>query len=106
MTQPAVAYVDGDPVVIVASLMLDATHPSGISAHRVVMDGETPRFETHWQVPDFASAEAIEVFRNHPGRPVIGQRGRRGRGLRGGGAPRRALGQPARLPLGRARAGR
>lgn len=71
VTQPAVAYVDGDPVVIVASLMLDATHPSGISAHRVVMDGATPRFETHWEVPDFASEEARRVFRNHPGRPVV-----------------------------------
>lgn len=75
VTQPAVSEVDGDPVVIVASLMLDATHASGISAYRVVMEGDTPQFALHWNVPDFESDEARRVFRNHPGRPIIAQLG-------------------------------
>lgn len=75
VTQPAVSHLDGDPVVIVASLMLDATHPSGISAYRVVMEDGQPRLKLHWDVPDFESEEAISVFRNHPGRPVITQLG-------------------------------
>lgn len=75
VTQPAVSEVDGDPVVIVASLMLDRTHPSGISAYRVVMEGDEPRLVRHWDVPSFDSEEARTVFRNHPGRPVIARLG-------------------------------
>jgi hypothetical protein len=73
VTQPALAIVDGAPVVIVASVMADRTHPSGISAFDVRDD--PPRLELRWQVPSFDSEEAVAVFRHHPGRPMVAEVG-------------------------------
>jgi hypothetical protein len=73
VTRPAVTYLDGDPIVIVASLMLDSSHYSGISAYRVVMEGDAPRLVPHWDAPARDSDDARIVFRNHPGRPIVGQ---------------------------------
>ena len=71
VTQPAVATIDGDPIVIFPSVMADRTHPSGVTALRIHMvDGE-PRMEIFWQVPEFDTELATEVFRHHPGRPII-----------------------------------
>lgn len=71
VTHPALAWVDGDPVVILTGQMGDNTHPSGITAVRVAMDGDAPRMEILWQVPDFDSPEALTAFRNQSGRPTI-----------------------------------
>jgi hypothetical protein len=71
VTRPAVAYVDGDPIVIAASLMLDSAHYSGISAYRVVMEDGAPRMIPHWDAPPRDSAPGLTAFRNHPGRPVV-----------------------------------
>jgi hypothetical protein len=73
VTQPAVARIDGQPVVIVASVMSDRTHPSGISAFDVLDD--PPRLERRWQVPSFDSEAALQVFRHHPGRPIVAEVG-------------------------------
>lgn len=74
VTRPAATTLDGHPVVVVASVMADRTHPSGISALRVVMRDGEPRLELLWQVPRFDSPEARESFRTHPGFPVIVER--------------------------------
>lgn len=71
VTHPAVTMIDGDPVIVVASVMADNTHPSGISALRVVMQAGEPRLELMWQVPEADSQEAKEIFRHHPGRPIM-----------------------------------
>lgn len=71
VTHPAVAYVDGDPVVMLASNLADDTHPSGITAVTVRDTAEGPRMTIRWQMPDFTSTEARNVFRHHPGRPVV-----------------------------------
>lgn len=71
VTHPVVAEVDGDPVVILSGQMGDNTHPAGITAVRVAMDGDEPRMTVHWQVPDFESDEALRVFRNQSGRPTL-----------------------------------
>lgn len=71
VTHPVVAEVDGDPVVILSGQMGDNTHPSGITAVRVVMDGDEPRMQIHWQVPDFDSEEALTAFRYQSGRPIL-----------------------------------
>ncbi len=71
VTHPALAEVDGVPVVILASNMADSTHPSGISAVRVVEEGENVSLDILWQVPPFDSVEATNTFRHHPGRPVV-----------------------------------
>lgn len=71
VTHPVVAHVDGVPHVVLASVMADRTHPSGITALRVVMRDGQPRMEIAWQVPDFSTRAAVEAFRHHPGRPVL-----------------------------------
>ena len=71
VTEPAVTTVDGTSVVVVASVMSDNTHPSGITALNVEMTANGPRMTIRWQVPQFDSAEARAMFRHHPGRPVI-----------------------------------
>jgi hypothetical protein len=74
VTRPAVAYLEnGDPVVVIASLMLDSTHYSGFSAFRVVMEEGAPRMIPHWNAPDTESPDGLVAFRNHPGRPIIGE---------------------------------
>lgn len=75
VTQPAVAEVDGEPIVILASLMLDRSHYSGISAYRVAMEGGRPQLLPFWDAPRRDDPEALELFRNHPGRPIVGQLG-------------------------------
>lgn len=71
VTKPAVAMVDGDPIVIFPSVMADRTHPSGVSALKVVMEDGEPRMEVLWQVPAFDTELATTTFRHHPGRPFI-----------------------------------
>ena len=71
VTHPVATTIDGVPHVILASVMADRTHPSGITALRVVMRDGEPRLEIAWQVPDFSSELAVEGFRHHPGRPVL-----------------------------------
>lgn len=71
VTHPVVAELDGDPVVILSGMMGDNTHPSGIVAVRVTMDGAAPRMDIHWEMPDFDSPEALRAFRNQSGRPIL-----------------------------------
>ena len=71
VTEPAATVIDGTPVVIVASVMADRTHPSGITALDVGMTPEGPRMTIRWQVPGFDTMESKQMFRHHPGRPVI-----------------------------------
>jgi hypothetical protein len=71
VTQPVVANIDGTPVVMVASVMSDTTHPAGIIAVDLVMEGDEPRMRLRWQVPSFDTPDAVEMFRHHPGRPIL-----------------------------------
>lgn len=78
VTQPALTEIDGDPVVIVAGFMPDNTHDAGVSALRIVEDGEGgARFEQLWNYPERGSSEAQQRFREHPSRPLITQHGER-----------------------------
>lgn len=77
VTQPVVAEVGGEHVVVIPTFMPDATHPAGVVALRVVEagGGGDPQLEPLWTYPDFASAEAVARFRRHPSRPVLGTYG-------------------------------
>ena len=66
VTQPVLAAVAGDPVVIISTFMLDQTHPAGLVALRIVMKDGHPQFEPFWQAPDFSTPEAVQVFRHRP----------------------------------------
>lgn len=68
VTQPAVTEVGGRPVVLVPTFMPDNTHPAGVVALAIDESSGTPKFERLWSAPDFASADAIARFREHPTR--------------------------------------
>lgn len=72
VNQPVLTEVDGTPVVITPTFMPDNTHPAGVVALKIVMDGDAPRFEPYWQFPRFDTAEALQRFRVHSARPTLG----------------------------------
>lgn len=71
VTKPAVAVVDGDPVVVFPGFVDDRSTPAGVVALRLFMDDDRPRMEVLWRAPDFSTGEALTTFRHHPGRPVL-----------------------------------
>jgi hypothetical protein len=75
VTQPVVAELDGDPLVIVSTFVFDGTNPAGLVALRIASEGKTPRFEPVWQAPALDSPDATTRFRGHSGRPVLSRIG-------------------------------
>ncbi len=71
VTQPTVAHVRGEPVVLVPTFMFDRTHPAGLVALKVVVVDGVPQLEPFWQAPDFDTPEALARFRYYSSRVVI-----------------------------------
>lgn len=71
VTQPALTYLDGVPVVIIPTFMPDNTHAAGLIALKIVSEAGKPKFQRFWQYPNPASRKAVEKFRSHPSLPVI-----------------------------------
>ena len=71
VTQPALAYINKQPVVVIPTFMPDNTHPAGLVALKIVLADGKPRFQRFWQFPDPASSMAIKTFRSHPALPII-----------------------------------
>lgn len=71
VTEPLVTAVDGDPVVVIPTFMYDHSHPAGVVALRVGMQGATPTLEPLWTAPTFGSPESLTSFRRHPGRAAL-----------------------------------
>jgi len=71
VTQPALAYINEEPVVVVPTFIPDKTHPAGLVALKVVVEQGRPKFKRFWQFPDPSSSKAVETFRSHPSLPVI-----------------------------------
>jgi hypothetical protein len=71
ITEPAVATIDGEPVVIIPSFNRDATHAAGVTAYRVRVPDQGPKLQVVWRVPDPASLQARQWFRAPPTRPVL-----------------------------------
>jgi hypothetical protein len=71
VTQPVLGWIDGTPVVVVATFMADETHPAGLVAFKVVDTDGTPRLEHFWSAPTRDSHEAVKMFRGAPTRALI-----------------------------------
>jgi len=71
ITQPVVATLDGEPVVVIPSFNRDATHAAGVTAYRVRITDKGPKLKVAWRVPDPASPQARQWFRAPPTRPVL-----------------------------------
>jgi hypothetical protein len=75
VTQPAIAYIDDEPIIVIPTFMPDKTHPAGIFALKVILENGSPKLKRIWQFPDPASSKAVLGFRSHPSFPVISTEG-------------------------------
>jgi hypothetical protein len=76
VTEPAVAWIDGEPVILVATFEHDTNHPAGVIAlgiDRGAGGTEDPRLVRRWEAPDFETeqAEALDRFRRHDSRVAL-----------------------------------
>lgn len=71
VTQPVLASIDEDPVVVIPTFVGDKTHPAGLVALKIVMEKGQPKFKRFWQFPEPSSPEALKTFRSHPSLPTI-----------------------------------
>jgi hypothetical protein len=78
VTQPALASIDEDPVVVIPTFVADKTHPAGLVALKIMLEGGQPKFKRFWQFPDPSSHEAVQTFRSHPSLPTIATLGKNG----------------------------
>jgi len=75
VTQPVLTSIDEDPVVVIPTFVADKTHPAGLVALKIVLEGGQPKFKRFWQFPDPSSPEAVQTFRSHPSLPIINKQG-------------------------------
>ncbi len=66
VTEPLVTTLDGAPLILVPTFEFDRTHPAGVVAVRVAMQGGVPHLERVWRAP--SDLEATLRFRRHPSR--------------------------------------
>ncbi|WP_019865748.1 PQQ-binding-like beta-propeller repeat protein [Methylovulum miyakonense] len=71
VTQPVQTQVDGDPVVVIPAFSADQTHPSGVTALKIVLENGQPKFKPFWKFPESQHPEALKMFRSHPSFPVL-----------------------------------
>ena len=71
VTQPALTYINDEPVVVIPTFMPDNTHPAGLVALKIVLADGKPKLQGFWHYPDPASSKAVLKFRSHPSLPVI-----------------------------------
>jgi hypothetical protein len=78
VTQPVLAYINKEPVVVIPGFVPDKTHPAGLVALKIVLEKGVPKFKRFWQFPNPATAKAVQTFRSHPSLPVITALGENG----------------------------
>jgi hypothetical protein len=71
VTQPVVAYINKEPVVVIPTFIPDQTHPAGLVALKLTLEEGMPKFKRFWQFPKPTSRKAVQTFRSHPSLPVI-----------------------------------
>jgi hypothetical protein len=71
VTQPAITYINKEPIVIIPTFIADESHSAGLVALKVVLKNGKPRFKRFWQFPKPSSQKAKQLFRSHPSLPVV-----------------------------------
>jgi hypothetical protein len=78
VTQPVVATINKEPVVVIPTFIPDKSHPAGLVALKVVLENGLPKFKRFWQFPDPSDVQALQTFRSHPSLPIISTLGKNG----------------------------
>ncbi len=76
VTQPALTYINDEPVVVVPTFVPDNTHPAGVVALKIVLEEGKPKLKKLWHYPDPINSKAVQSFRSHPSLPVISTLGK------------------------------
>ncbi len=71
VTQPALTYINGEPIVIIPTFVPDKSHPAGLTALKIVLENGNPKLKRYWQFPDPSTKESIQGYRSHSSLPVI-----------------------------------
>lgn len=71
ISQPQVAWVEGRPVVVIATHNPDHVHAAGVIGYAIVTAVGEPHLKKIWQVPPSSAPEAKRWFRALPTRPII-----------------------------------
>lgn len=75
VAQPALAEVEGAPVLVVPTFMYDKSNAAGVVALTVVERDGKPALERRWQFPEADSELATTTFRKHTTNVTIGKVG-------------------------------
>jgi hypothetical protein len=78
VTQPALTYINEEPVVVIPTFMPDNTHPAGLVALKIMLEAGKPKLRQFWRYPEPTSSKAVQKFRNHPSLPVVSTLGKYG----------------------------
>jgi hypothetical protein len=76
VTQPALTYVDKEPVVVIPTFVPDNTHAAGVVALKIVLEEGKPKLQKLWHYPGPINSKAVQSFRSHPSLPVISTLGK------------------------------
>lgn len=66
VTQPALTFIEGEPVVIIPTFMPDNSHAAGLVALKITLEAGQPRLKRIWQYPALSNSLALQKFRSHP----------------------------------------
>lgn len=71
VTQPAIEYINEEPIIIIPTFMPDKSHPAGVFGLTVAQENGHPKLKQLWQFPDPLGSKALQTFRSHPSFPVL-----------------------------------
>ncbi|MBA3821836.1 MAG: hypothetical protein H0X17_23335 [Deltaproteobacteria bacterium] len=74
VTRPAVATIDGSPLIVVPTFYFDRSNPAGVVGLEIVPGASGPVLREKWSAPHREDPEAVTRFREHTGRAIIVER--------------------------------
>ena len=51
VTQPALSYINGEPIVIIPTFVPDKSHPAGLTALKIVLENGNPKLKKVLAIP-------------------------------------------------------
>ncbi len=71
VTQPVLAWINNEPVILVTSFSADNTHIAGVVALKIVLKNKQPKLTVFWRFPSEDMPTALTMFRSHPSLPIL-----------------------------------
>ena len=71
VTQPVLAWINNEPVIMVTSFSADNTHIAGVVALKIVLENKHPKLAVFWRFPSADTPAPLTMFRSHPSLPAL-----------------------------------